>query len=94
MAKNYVKLTKQQLTTNYSGVFLYYYILFLFSVLIINLDKDTILISVTVPGWPRHVEKDELSVLGLVQHHFIQLHGRVHAPHVGLVAVFQNCVKK
>lgn len=47
--------------------------------------KDTVFVSAPVPGGSGHVEQHQLSALRLVHHHLVQLDGRVHAPHVGLV---------
>lgn len=47
--------------------------------------KDTVLIPLPVLGGPRHVQEDQLGVLGLVKDDAIEPHGRVHPPHVGLV---------
>lgn len=44
--------------------------------------KDTVLISTPVPGRARHVEEHQVRPLRLVHHHPVQLHRRVHAPHV------------
>lgn len=47
--------------------------------------QDTVLVPAPVPGWAGHVEQHQLSPLGPVDHHFVQLDSRVHAPHVRLV---------
>lgn len=52
--------------------------------------KDTVLVALAVAGWPRHVEQDQLGVLGLLDDDLVELHGRVHPPHVGLVPVGQS----
>lgn len=47
--------------------------------------KDTVFVSAPVPRGSGHVEQHQLSALRLVDHHLVQLDGRVHAADVGLV---------
>lgn len=47
--------------------------------------KDTVLVPLPVLGGPRHVQQDQLGVLGLVEDDTVEPHGRVHPPYVGLV---------
>jgi len=47
--------------------------------------KDTVLVPVGVARRPRHVEEHQSSVVGPVDDDLVQLHGRVHPPHVGLI---------
>lgn len=49
--------------------------------------KDTVLIPFPVTGRPWHVQQDQLGALGLLHDHLIELHSRVHPPHIGLVPV-------
>lgn len=49
--------------------------------------KDTVLVPLPVSGGARHVQQDQLGILGLVKDDAVELHGRVHPPHVGLVPV-------
>ena len=51
-----------------------------------QLSKDTVLIAFLVLRWARHVEQDQLWILGFLDHNAIQLHSCVHPPHVGLVS--------
>lgn len=53
--------------------------------------QDTIFITVAVAGRPRHVEQHELGVPGFLHNDLVQPHGRVHAPHVGLVPAGGRC---
>lgn len=46
---------------------------------------DTVFIAHAVLGWSRHVEQDELCLLGLPGDDLIEAQCRVHAPHVRLV---------
>lgn len=49
--------------------------------------KDTVFIALPVLRGPRHVQQDQLGVLGLVQDDTVELHSRVHPPDIGLVPV-------
>lgn len=48
-------------------------------------SQDTVFVSSSVPRWSRHVEQNQVSSLGLVDHHLVQLHRRVHAANIWLV---------
>lgn len=47
--------------------------------------KDTVLVSLGVPGWSGHVEQHQSGLVGLVDDDLVELHGRVHPPDVGVV---------
>lgn len=47
--------------------------------------KDTVLVSLWVPGGSRHVEQDDPGIVGLVDDDLVELDGRVHSSDVGVV---------
>lgn len=47
--------------------------------------KDTVLVSLRVPGRSRHVEQDEPGFVRLVDDDLVELDGGVHPPDVGVV---------
>lgn len=47
--------------------------------------KDTVLVSVRVPGGSGHVEQDEPGIVGFVDDDLVELDGGVHAPDIGVV---------
>lgn len=56
------------------------------------LKEDTVLVSFLVLWWAWHVEQDQVGVTGLLGNRVIELHSRMHPPHVGLVATLnQRC---
>lgn len=52
--------------------------------------RDTVFISFLVLWWAWHVQQDQLGILGLLHHHFVESHGCVHPPHIRLVAVWRQ----
>lgn len=50
-------------------------------------QKDTVLITLTVLGRAGHVQENQSRIVGACDNDFIELHGSVHAPHIGLVPV-------
>lgn len=48
--------------------------------------KDTVLVSLGVPGRSGHVEQHQPGLVGLVDDDLVEFDGRVHPPDVGVVA--------
>lgn len=54
------------------------------------LAKDTVLISISVPWWPWHVEQHKPRIVGFVDYDLVQLHSRMHSPHIGLIPAWHK----
>lgn len=50
-----------------------------------TLEKDTVLVTLPTFWGAWHIQQDELSILGLVENHTIELHSSMHPSDVGLV---------
>lgn len=48
-------------------------------------QKDTVLITLAVLRGARHVQQDQAGVVRTCDNDFIEFHGSVHAPHIGLI---------
>lgn len=47
--------------------------------------KDTVLISLCIPGWSWHVEKYQPGIMGFIYDNLIEFDCCVHAPHIGVI---------
>lgn len=47
--------------------------------------KDTVLVSIWVPGGSWHVEQDNLGIMGFVDNDLIELDSSVHPSDIGMV---------
>lgn len=51
-----------------------------------HLKKDTVLVPFLVLRWTWHVEQDQVWITGFPDDGLIELHRRMHPPHIGMVA--------